>query len=146
MYCFRIILKCLTLVHSNNAIEKLWIWLTGLGEIFINCDPVLLLLIHETVWNKLHTPYLSFISSWKMWLNNLLLMCTWSSIHFRVIWQSLATTSWTLQLFLDFEHLMAAHPLDHCQSPHFPVWIYETNQRQMYEIELHFHWGLSCVL
>lgn len=66
--------------------------------------------------------------------------------NFRVIWQSLATTSWNLQLFLDFEHLMAVHPLDHCLSPHFPLWIYETNQRQVYEIEIRFHWGLSCVL
>lgn len=67
MYCFRIILKCLILVYSNNAIEKMWIWLTGLGEIFINFDNVLLLLICEIVWNKLHTLHLPFKSSWKIW-------------------------------------------------------------------------------
>jgi len=63
IYCFRIILKCLILVYSNSAIKKLWIWLAGLGEIFLNCDPVLLSLICETVWNKLHTLHLSFKSS-----------------------------------------------------------------------------------
>lgn len=67
MYCFRIILKCLILVYINSAIKKVWIWLMGLGEIFINCDPVLLLLICETVWNKLHTLHVSFKSLWKIW-------------------------------------------------------------------------------
>jgi hypothetical protein len=67
MYCFRIMLKCLIHVYSDNAIEKVWIWLTGLREILINCDAVLLLLIHETEWNKLHTLHLSFKSSWKIW-------------------------------------------------------------------------------
>jgi hypothetical protein len=66
MYCFRIILKCLILVSSKNAIQKVWIWLTGLDEIFMKGDPVLLLLIHETVWNKLHTLHLSFKSSCKI--------------------------------------------------------------------------------
>jgi len=66
MYCFRIILKCLILVYSNIAIKNVWIWLAGLGEIFINCDPVLFLLICETVWNKLHILHLSFKSSSKI--------------------------------------------------------------------------------
>ena len=41
------------LICSSDAIEKVWIGLTDLDEVFAYCDYVLLLLICETVWNRL---------------------------------------------------------------------------------------------
>jgi len=46
------------LITSNDAVEKVWIGLTGWDEVFVTYDTVLLLLLCETVWNKLHADLL----------------------------------------------------------------------------------------
>jgi hypothetical protein len=56
------------------------------------------------VWDCIKLTFIQLPLSPIIWVN-----CGWSSINFRVIWWSLATSSWTLQKFLDFEQLMAAH-------------------------------------
>jgi hypothetical protein len=51
----------------------------------------------------------------------------------------LATDSEFLQLFSNFKQLMAAHSLDHCQSPHIPLWTFSTIGRHAYRTVLHLH-------
>ena len=62
--------------------------------------------------------------SWGLW--GIISCLVWSSsfISFRVPWWPLATDSEFLQLFPNFEQLMAAHSLDHIQSPHIPLWTF----------------------
>jgi len=57
---FKVILKHPTLICSSNTAEKLWICVTNLGEVFTVCDCVLIGLICEIVWNRLHTDLLIF--------------------------------------------------------------------------------------
>jgi hypothetical protein len=46
------------LITNNDAFEKVWIGLTGWDEVFVTYDTVLLLLLCETVWKKLHADLL----------------------------------------------------------------------------------------
>jgi hypothetical protein len=50
------------LIFCNDALEKVQIGVTDLDEVFAGCDSTLLLLICESVWNKLRADlYLSKI-------------------------------------------------------------------------------------
>lgn len=58
------------------------------------------------VWDCVKLTYIHLPPSPIIWVK-----CSWSSINFRVIWWSLATSLWSLQKFLDFEQRVGAHCL-----------------------------------
>jgi hypothetical protein len=58
------------------------------------------------------------------------LMCTWSSINLRSSYDLWPPVRELTQLFPDFEHLTAAHFLDHFQGPMPHIWIFSTSDRQ----------------
>ena len=58
------------------------------------------------------------------------LMCTWSSINLRSSYDLWPPVRELTQLFPDFEHLTAAHFLDHFQGPIPHIWIFSTSDWQ----------------
>jgi hypothetical protein len=67
-----------SLVSSINPTEKAYIDLTDLDEVFAGCDSVLLLLICESVWNKLNADLLFYKCSWRVGHIFSQLICCWT--------------------------------------------------------------------
>lgn len=130
IFCFRSDSEHPTLTYSNDAADSAF-WSEKFVTFCSSCPSVKLCRT-----NIMHI-FLQIFK--KNLMYHLMVMCSWSFINLRIIWQFLVSSSRTLATVAQFQAVTAASSSDHIQSPHAPPLIFQTIWQHSSKKQLNFH-------